>query len=75
MDRTHRELTDEDVARIANIYHGWRAEESAGAYTDIPGFCRVRRGYTMIHVADVMTIVATVIQVCLYASGGYDGTP
>ena len=40
VDRTHRELTDEDIARIANIYHAWRGEESAGAYTDIPGFCR-----------------------------------
>ena len=40
VDRTHRELTDEDIARIANIYHAWRGEESVGAYTDIPGFCR-----------------------------------
>ena len=29
----------------------------------------------MIPVADVMTIVATAIQECLYASGGYDGLP
>jgi hypothetical protein len=26
VDRTHRELTDEDIARIANIYHAWRGE-------------------------------------------------
>ena len=24
VDRTHRELTDEDVTRIANTYHAWR---------------------------------------------------
>ena len=24
VDRTHRELTDEDIARIANTYHAWR---------------------------------------------------
>lgn len=24
VDRTHRELTDEDVARIATTYHAWR---------------------------------------------------
>ena len=26
VDRTHRELTDEDIARIANAYHAWRGE-------------------------------------------------
>lgn len=40
VDRTHRELTDEDVARIANTYHAWRGEKEAGEYADIPGFCR-----------------------------------
>ncbi len=40
VDRTHRELTDEDVARIARTYHAWRGEEDAGKYTDIPGFCK-----------------------------------
>jgi len=39
-DRTHRELTDEDVARIANTYHAWRGEKEAGEYSDVPGFCK-----------------------------------
>ena len=39
-DRTHRELTDEDVAQIANTYHVWRGEEEAGDYEDIRGFCK-----------------------------------
>ena len=39
-DRTHRELTDEDVVRIADTYHAWRGESQAGAYEDVPGFCR-----------------------------------
>jgi hypothetical protein len=30
VDRTHRELADEDVARIANTYHAWRGEKEAG---------------------------------------------
>ena len=38
VDRTHRELTDEDVARIANTYHAWR--NGADTYTDVPGFCK-----------------------------------
>jgi type I restriction enzyme M protein len=40
VDRTQRELTDEDVARIANTYHAWRGEEEAGEYVDVPGFCK-----------------------------------
>ncbi len=39
-DRTHRELTDEDIARITNTYHAWRGEENAGTYADVPGFCK-----------------------------------
>ena len=40
VDRTHRELTDDDVARIANTYHAWRGEKDAGVYADVPGFCK-----------------------------------
>jgi type I restriction enzyme M protein len=40
VDRTHRELTDEDIAKIARIYHAWRAEKEAGDYADVPGFCK-----------------------------------
>jgi type I restriction enzyme M protein len=40
VDRTHRELTDEDVARIVGTYHAWRGEKEAGEYADVPGFCK-----------------------------------
>jgi type I restriction enzyme M protein len=40
VDRTHRELTDDDVARIAGAYHAWRGEASAGEYADVAGFCK-----------------------------------
>lgn len=40
VDRTHRELTDEEVLRIANTYHAWRGEKDAGEYADIAGFCK-----------------------------------
>jgi len=40
MDRTHRELTDEEIERIAKTYHAWRGEKDAGKYDDIPGFCK-----------------------------------
>ncbi len=39
VDRTHRELTEDDVARIANTYHAWLGEPEAGVYQDVPGFC------------------------------------
>jgi type I restriction enzyme M protein len=40
VDRTHRELTDEDIARIASTYHAWRGEKDAGRYGDIDGYCK-----------------------------------
>ncbi len=39
VDRTHRELGDEDIARIADTYHAWRGS-AEGAYADVPGFCK-----------------------------------
>ncbi|MBW8879638.1 MAG: N-6 DNA methylase [Acidobacteria bacterium] len=40
IDRTHRELTDEEIAEIARIYHSWRGEKDVGMYEDRLGFCR-----------------------------------
>ena len=40
VDRVHRELTDEEIGRIAGTYHAWRGEKEAGKYEDLPGFCR-----------------------------------
>ncbi|MGV8041971.1 MAG: N-6 DNA methylase [Thermoanaerobaculaceae bacterium] len=37
VDRTHRELTDEDIARIATTYHAWRGEHDASKFADVPG--------------------------------------
>ena len=39
-DRTHRELSVEDIARIANTYHAWRSSETHESYADVPGFCK-----------------------------------
>ena len=38
-DRVHRELTDEDIAKIAGTYHAWRGDADASDYFDVPGFC------------------------------------
>lgn len=40
VDRVHRELSDEDIARIARTYHAWRGEKGAGTYADVAGFCK-----------------------------------
>jgi type I restriction enzyme M protein len=40
VDRVHRELSDEDVARIAGTYHAWRGDQGAGEYADVAGFCK-----------------------------------
>jgi type I restriction enzyme M protein len=39
VDRTRRELTDEEVQKIADTYHAWRGEKDAGEYADVVGFC------------------------------------
>lgn len=38
-DRTHRELSDDDLNTIAGTYHAWRGD-STTAYVDIAGFCK-----------------------------------
>ena len=40
VDRTRRELSDQDIGKIAATYHAWRGEADAGPYQDIPGFCK-----------------------------------
>lgn len=37
-DRTHREFSDEDIAKISGTYHEWRKND--GKYEDIKGFCK-----------------------------------
>ena len=43
VDRTHRELTDEEIARVAATYHAWRGDKGAGKYEDVAGFCKAAR--------------------------------
>jgi type I restriction enzyme M protein len=58
IDRVHRELTDEDIEKIAHTYHLWRSDldrfskealkrgvciEPALPYADIPGFCKAAK--------------------------------
>ncbi|MBK9409546.1 MAG: SAM-dependent DNA methyltransferase [Gemmatimonadetes bacterium] len=40
VDRTHRELSGEDLTRIAGTYHAWRGDPGGGAYADVAGFCK-----------------------------------
>lgn len=40
VSRTERELTDEEIARIAQTYHAWRGIDRSVAYEDVPGFCK-----------------------------------
>jgi len=40
VDRTHKELTADDIAEIARTYHAWRGEAKDGDYEDVPGFCK-----------------------------------
>ena len=40
LDRTRRELSQEDIDRIADTYHLWRGGEKTNEYEDVPGFCK-----------------------------------
>ena len=40
IDRTHKELTEDDIGEIAGTYHKWRGESKNGEYEDKPGFCK-----------------------------------
>ena len=42
IDRTHREMTVEDVARLAGTYQAWKGhgQPPAAGYEDVPGFCK-----------------------------------
>ncbi|MCG2738638.1 MAG: type I restriction-modification system subunit M [Syntrophaceae bacterium] len=41
IDRVHRELTDEDIRKIADTYHAWRGDRDCKKeYEDVPGFCK-----------------------------------
>ena len=40
VDRTRKEFTDGDVAKIAGIYHAWREGRD---YEDVPGFCKAAK--------------------------------
>lgn len=38
IDRRHRELSEDDINKIADTYHQWRNQD--GKYEDIKGFCK-----------------------------------
>jgi type I restriction enzyme M protein len=44
VDRVHRELANEDIAKIVGTYHAWRGDkeckECKESYADIAGFCK-----------------------------------
>jgi type I restriction enzyme M protein len=43
VDRRHRELTPEDIKKIADTYHAWRGEPVNGQkieFVDVAGFCK-----------------------------------
>lgn len=43
VDRTRKEFSDEDIARISRSYHAWRGEKGADTYDDVPGFSKAAK--------------------------------
>ena len=42
-DRTRRDLSPEDISRIADTYHAWQGGDGAEDYADVPGSARAPR--------------------------------
>ena len=40
IDRTRKEFSDEDIARIADTYRAWRGAPDAAPYEDEPAYCK-----------------------------------
>jgi len=40
VDRVRRELSQEDILKIASTYHAWRGEKDTAKYEDVAGYCR-----------------------------------
>jgi type I restriction enzyme M protein len=41
IDRVHRELSETDIAKIAETYHAWRGDKDCKSkYADVAGFCK-----------------------------------
>jgi type I restriction enzyme M protein len=39
VDRVRKELTAEDITKIAGTYHAWRGDKDAGKYKEVAGYC------------------------------------
>ena len=40
LDRMRRDLSQEDIALVADTHHAWRGSRHASEYEDVPGFCK-----------------------------------
>lgn len=40
IDRSHRELNDNDILQITQTYHCWQERATSSKYEDVPGFCK-----------------------------------
>ena len=40
LDRTHRDLTDDEIDKISNTYRSWCNDQKTDTYVDVPGFCK-----------------------------------
>lgn len=40
ISRRQKELTDDDIVKIGDIYHSWRSKDWEKKYKDVPGLCK-----------------------------------
>ena len=39
VEKKYTELTEDDIAKITEVYHNWQQEDYKETYQDIPEFC------------------------------------
>jgi len=40
VERSHAEITTEEIEKIGATYHAWRGDKGAGKYEDVKGYCK-----------------------------------
>lgn len=55
VSRVHKDLSAEDIARVADPFHAWRGEPGCGEYADVPGFCRSAKLQEVVEHQHVLT--------------------
>jgi len=61
ISRKQKELTEEDIKKMGEIYHAWRSKDWEQKYKDVPGLCKsgsievIRLTTIFLHLGDILS--------------------